>query len=654
VQETGRARRPLVLAVTFLLALLSLIKGSQVALGLATLAVAVGARAAQRDWRRVTLLAAGYAGALLGWWLLAGQNPLHLPAYLRGTLELAAGYNASMSLEEPAAVLGRGLLVSAALLAGLAWGLWLRRREPATVAGLLLLAGHAFVQWKHSFVRADGHAYIFFNFAIVAAAAIPLLAPPAPEAPRRRGAFAACLVVLALTAGLCSIGPREPGLPDFRWTFAVLRHRLVENGTQLLTLPSTRRHFAALEARQRRQYEMPLARRAVGGETIDHFGFEHRRLPLNGLAYRPRPMGGGPFNAYTPFLTGLNQEFLRDPARRPGFYLLRLQTIDGRLLAQDDSLTLLALLQLYRPVLMEQEHVLLRAVPGATLAAPRSLGKLTAQLGDSIPVPAAGAGEMVAVRFDVRPSLLGRLREFFYKAPRVRLARRGPGISEPDASRLIPVMAASPFLLSPAVDDTRELLEFYAGRSARQPREIRVSVADRTWFRRSFTVEFFALPRPPVPAGVDFEALLHFTTSPIEVVATQTESGEPVTLNGQLLHAPATLTWPLEGSERSVSFGYGLTPGAYNRPDPTDGLEFVATLHQPGRPDRELFRRLLDPAQRPADRNHHVARLPLPALAPGSSLEIESRPGPRDNTAYDWGYVSDLHFPDDAAPGGAR
>jgi hypothetical protein len=312
------------------------------------------------------------------------------------------------------------------------------------------------------------------------------------------------------------------------------------------------------------------------------------------------------------------------------------------------------LLQLYQPIRAEQEHVLLRAVPGAQLATPRLLAKSTVQLGDSVPVPATGPGEMVAVRFDVRPSLLGRVREFFYKAPRVRLARRGPGVSEPDASRLIPVMAASPFILTPAVDDTRELLEFYAGRSRRWPREIRLSVADRTWFQRTVTVEFYALPRPAVRAGVDFESLIHFAGNPVEVVATQTETGTPITLNGQLMHSPTTLSWQLDGSERTVAFGYGLTPGAYSRPDPTDGIEFVLTLHQPGTPDRELFRRWLDPARHPGDRGHHTAQLALPPLATGSWLELESRPGPRDNTAYDWGYVSDLQFPDALVPAGAR
>ena len=39
----------------------------------------------------------------------------------------------------------------------------------------------------------------------------------------------------------------------------------------------------------------PEQGRAVGAGRVDHFGFEHARLTLNGLDYRPRPMGGGPF-----------------------------------------------------------------------------------------------------------------------------------------------------------------------------------------------------------------------------------------------------------------------------------------------------------------------------------------------------------------------
>ncbi len=123
---------------------------------------------------------------------------------------------------------------------------------------------------------------------------------------------------------------------------------------------------------------MPLTRRRCGDRPIDQFGFEHARLTLNGLNYRPRPMSGGPFNVYTPALMQLNRDFLRDPARRPEFYLTKIETIDERFLAQDDGLAFVDLLSLYEPVLMEQNHLLLRARPGcrATGAAARLPGDL--------------------------------------------------------------------------------------------------------------------------------------------------------------------------------------------------------------------------------------------------------------------------------------
>lgn len=647
VQSPGGRGKPAALALAALVAWLSLIKGTQLALGLATLGVVVGAWAWQRRWRDAGLLAAGFAGAMLLLWVLAGQNPLHLPAYLHGTFELASGYNEAMSLEEPRALLLRGVAVSLVLAAGVAGALWARRRDVTAVAGLLLLAGHSFVQWKHGFIRADGHAYLYFNFAIVAALTLWLVAWT--DATRSRWARGAAGVLVLAVITLCAAGNRrtEPMLPDFRTTPARVGARLAQNFRQLADLPGTQREFARRLEVQRRLFAMPRTRQVVGTHSIDVFGMEHARAPFNDLNYRPRPMSGGPFNVYTAELMRLNRDFLRDPARRPDFYLVRLQTIDGRLLAQDDGLALVALLQLYEPVLLEQEHLLFRARPGAVLPEPRLVSRLTVQIGETVTVPTVGPDEWLLARFDVKPSVLGRLQAAVYKAPRLHLARRGPGIVEPDRRRLIPIMAVSPFVLGPVLETNRELLESYAGRSVPWPREFRLSTADRTWFQRTVGVEFLAVPRPRPTPGVDFEALLQFNTSPIQIAYTRmADTGEPVTVAGQLMHTPCQLTWPLTGTEKTVAFGYGLVPDGYAG---TDGVEFTLTLRQPGEPPRRLFHRLLDPAREPRDRGQHEASLPLPALRPGATLEMETGPGPRENTAFDWAYVSDFRFPDPPA-----
>ncbi len=178
IQSPPRPGRlsPATVLVTVLLAFLSLIKGTQLMLGFATLAVTLGrprlaaALVARRQARRG--LRRRVAGVVAG----RPEKPLHLPAYLADMLELARGYNAAMAFEEPAAVFLRGAAVSGALLAALGWALWARRTEPMTIAGLLLVAGHAFAQWKHGLRPGRRPRLHLFSFAIVAALAVQLIA----------------------------------------------------------------------------------------------------------------------------------------------------------------------------------------------------------------------------------------------------------------------------------------------------------------------------------------------------------------------------------------------------------------------------------------------------------------------------------------------
>ena len=640
--------QPAVWLAAALLAFLSLVKGTQLLLSLATLGVVLAAHAAFRRWDHVARLAGVYGGALLLWWLLARQNPLHLPAYLANMLELARGYNAAMGLEESTPVFTRGVVVSAALLAALGWALWCRRREYLAVAGLVLVAGHAFAQWKHGFVRADGHAFIYFHFAIVAAFAIQLIAWPWAEKSSGRGARIAGGVLLLAVLGASGLRRDESMLPDLARVGPRLRERFAANLAQLRSLPAAKAAFDGQLAEVRRVYAMPLTRRAVGDRRVDDFGFEHVRLALNGLNYRPRPMGGGPFNVYTPALMQINRDFLRDPARRPEFYVTRLETIDERLLAQDDGLAFVDLISLYEPMLMEQNHLLLRSRPGAVPPVPRPVAQATFQIGDTVPVPAVRPDELLLARFVVKPSLAGWLRNLLYKAPRLRLALHGPAISEPNSYRLIPVMAESPFLFGPMVENNRDLLELYRGTASRWPQTFRISTANRLWFNRTIAVEFSAIPRPTVPAGPDLPALLKFTYSDIETVWTNLAgTGEPVHFRAQLAHAPSEFSWTLDGHERAITFGYGVVPGAS---DKTDGVQFTARLLRPNQPPLVIFDRLLEPREKPADRGHHRARLALPAFPPGTRLEFTTGPGRYGSNAYDWAYLSELDFLDPDAP----
>ena len=634
---------PWTLLAVSLLAFLSLIKGTHLLLGLATVAVVLAGHAWLRHWRQVTLLAGGYLGSLLFLWFIAGQDLLHLPAYVRGVFELATGYNDAMSLEEPTRVFLRGVLVSAGLATSLGWALWRHRREAITAASLTLIAGHAFVQWKHGFVRADGHTYIYFHFAIVAALAIYLVTSRWPaERPARLAATGTGLALLLITLSLCCAPSAEPQMPGLRSLPDQISRRFWGNVHHLWTLPMAEASFERQLAAQRKHFAMPLTRKEVDGRPIDFFGFEHGLIPLNELNYRPRPMAGGTFNVYTPALMQLNRDFLRDPTRRPDYYLVKLQTIDERLLAQDDGLVLRELLYRYRPQFMEFRLMLMSAVPGAiAVPEPRLLTRRVFGFGEQVEVPAVPADEILLARFELRSNWRGRLRNALYKSPPIFINledRAGGKIRR----RLVPAMAASILIFSPAIETNADLLELYGESPGRAIGRFALSSVGPQCYAKEIAVEFYRAPRPPRMEKPALDALRARTQFPFaNLVPESITAPFKSHFSAQFMHAPSEAVWKLTGTERAFDFCYGLDPEAYER-GTTNGVEFVVEVRGPSGGVTRAFSRLLAPRTNPADRGTHRSRVTLPIFAPGSRLVLRTDPGPFGDTAWDWSYVTNM------------
>jgi hypothetical protein len=116
------------------------------------------------------------------------------------------------------------------------------------------------------------------------------------------------------------------------------------------------------------------------------------------------------------------------------------------------------------------------------------------------------------------------------------------------------------------------------------------------------------------------------------------KDGEPLAL----LHAPASLAFVLNGTERRLHFDYGFLPGAYSDGGQTDGAVFRVALHSPDQPDRIVFERFLQPCENSRDRGDQPADLLLPALRPGDRLCVTIGTGPNNNDAWDWTYIT--HF----------
>jgi hypothetical protein len=224
---TSRAppRLPLVALVAAFLALLSLFKGTQTMLACCTLVFVVALGIISRQFARVGVILGAFFLSLAVLMLSFGQGLANLPGYLLGVLELSSGYNQAMVVEESRrAFLGGAsaiLLIELLLL----FAAWRVRRMPAALAAVALMAGFSFIQWKHGFVRADGHIFIFFQFACVAAP-MALILPGAALLPRlgaRWQAVIALPVLAAIAIGIMADGEMVVG--RHRWLFENLLPR---------------------------------------------------------------------------------------------------------------------------------------------------------------------------------------------------------------------------------------------------------------------------------------------------------------------------------------------------------------------------------------------------------------------------------------------
>lgn len=107
-----------------------------------------------------------------------------------------------------------------------------------------------------------------------------------------------------------------------------------------------------------------------------------------------------------------------------------------------------------------------------------------------------------------------------------------------------------------------------------------------------------------------------------------------------MMRPPANISWILSGSERDFRFLYGYLPEALSQAE-GNGTELIVTLTTPDGQKRQLSRFLYNPAHDAGPTGPRPLRVLLPPGYPsGSTLRLKTTPGPGNNDAWDWLYVT--------------
>ena len=451
---------------------------------------------------------------LLAGWVVAGQSPANLPAYLSQVYTLSAAYNGAAALNALPELTARGLVVVALLAAIIAlrftWIFGAPARRLRLEGGFMLLWACAlvFLLWKHGFNRADlYHMGFFFGFAAILPFALDIVgsAQPEPEPaargenddslPRlpksnpaqrhRRDVFMARILGLVCCILILSTLTK--------WFLAGLPEMLLAPIQNVALNVRTLAHWSEWVQERNQARESALADirlpsdllASIGASNVDVFGANQVCALHNDLNYRPRPV----FQSYCALnatLNRLNDGFFTS-AQAPQFVLFGLNSLDHKFPPLEDAYVLRDLLLNYRLVSSNTPTLVLRRHRAAG-AKVRLLREETVSTGKPIEIKPFGSTNLW-LQIDVAPTFAGKCRQFLYKPAPVRLAvwfnpgdlranplpgrtSDAPGGRDGNTKALWkapPPMLSAGFLASPLLLDDRDFVNVLGAGTLRRP-----------------------------------------------------------------------------------------------------------------------------------------------------------------------------------------
>jgi hypothetical protein len=623
------------------LVILSLVKFTNLLLGFFLVLLAGGLELWKVRRLPSLRLPAVFLGLFLAGWMLCGQHLGTLPGYFRSSLDISQGFQDAMGLPCPAPQLYFGLSVAGLMLAYLAVNFATsldRLRNLALTVGAL---AYLYLNWKHGFIRADGHQLGFYYAALTIVVTAPILLEDAA----RLGLLKRLILI---TAGIVTLFGMEAVLPGIvRGCLGATQMKFNENVTFALGKSYTQAIYEGKLEAGRNNIDLRKTKATVGRSTLDVLGFEQAVALYNQFNYQPRPVFQG-YLAFSPYLSKLNHDYYASD-RAPEFVLFKLQTLDGRLATMDDPQVLQILTQRYTYLYSEQGFALWQRKPGPfdpAAFAPQPIRTGTYRLGEKISL-ADLADRNVWVQIDYNFSLLGKLRRFLFRPVLVQLhIVDDQGVET--AFRLPRPIGQAGFMLSPVVNDLLDFMRAAGGRSPHRAVTIRIDTApqDRDCVQEEVKVSFHSLP--PSEAGKDYfknadRAKFHmFLDAPISYQALNPPNEDHIDKRRvMIMHAPSQMIFEVPSGATMVAGAYGYVPGAYTNGGETNGALFQV-IWTDGNEQRVLHERYMDPRARLNDRGLQAFSVRLPPGNGNVILKID--PGANGDYAFDWTGWTGIEF----------
>ena len=401
-----------------------------------------------------------YYGLFFLFWVLSGQSIENLYLFLSNIITFSSGYNEAMATFESNEMflLGFGCLIIIFLLfinkfIYIAFQKLKIEQKIYYYIFIFIQGCITFVVWKHSFVRADQHVIVFFQFAIINF----LIFLYFLNLDTRKKLFTniynkinfCCFLFLFLLSniGIMSITNTLPT--------SLLANRFMELPIKFSYLTNIESFFSNRHKELQKQkinISLPQSRKVISNKSIGYFGMHPGIITYNNLNYYPSPAFIS-FNTPNQKMMRKDHEFYRNDILAPEFLIFDLKTIDKRVPGGDSSLSQLEILHRYKLVKIEKQFLIMKRKNNMMDLSKKLINSKNININEKISLNLQNPiTDLFWISIDIPKSYLNKIISFFYKPPEYYIEIDFKN-SPKQKFKLIPNIAKSGFLIKPFISN---------------------------------------------------------------------------------------------------------------------------------------------------------------------------------------------------------
>jgi hypothetical protein len=418
-------------------------------------------------------------------WLLALLLKTDLLQYFYSSIKVIGGYNEAQSLFPESRL---RLVIVAYLIWGLLVGLGVvyavmnliqNKKLSLSLFDNLFVAGCtiviAFILVKYAFVRADdGHITAFVKLVN-----LPLLLLPffATNTLLRMGGWA--LITLNIISYLFFYQP----------IFGKVTFSILDNlRTKTYIFPEYARDiFSKPDYKPHASYPIEVLN-TIGKKSVDIVPNEISEIYFNKLNYNPRPTLQS-YQAYNQYLDNKNREKYLS-ATAPDFVVYGVESTDNKYAWGDETQTLLALLQRYKPVKIWDKRLLLEKQPIIKTLKPIKSETVKLRFGQDYNIPVDTSVNTIRVlKIKTTYNWFGKLLNLFFQPSHFAVT-----LTTKDRKKVsynsVSILLEKGLIINSKIDNVQDVKQFFESASIQEKAVKSINIQEIVRGRAGFKDEF--------------------------------------------------------------------------------------------------------------------------------------------------------------------